>query len=165
MKRFNEWLKERNAIEEAVADYTPGFIRKPLQNMGLMGQTSREKADSDEWERKMVAQDAEEKSQANSYAKQRNTQSWDKDPRYKVTSDDRCPNCHGHIPNRDIIKGYSKCLTCKKPVWSDKSQQGYAKDQERYEYDKNTKVNRDLEDRDETNAMVRRELGISSWGR
>jgi hypothetical protein len=40
MKSFNEWLKEKNAIEENIADYTPGFIRTPLQNMGLMGRTT-----------------------------------------------------------------------------------------------------------------------------
>jgi hypothetical protein len=40
MKSFNEWLKEKNAIEENIADYTPEFIRTPLQNMGLMGRTT-----------------------------------------------------------------------------------------------------------------------------
>ena len=43
MKSFNEWLKERSNIEENIADYTPGFIRKPLQNMGLMGNTTADK--------------------------------------------------------------------------------------------------------------------------
>jgi hypothetical protein len=42
MKTFNEWLKEKN-IEENMADYTPGFIRNPLQSMGLMGKTSAQK--------------------------------------------------------------------------------------------------------------------------
>jgi hypothetical protein len=134
--------------------------------MGLMGQTSKEKADSDEWERNMVAQDA---AQADSRAKQGNAQLWPKDwhkhPRYRVTSDNTCPNCHNHIPDREIIKGSGKCLTCEKPFWSDKSQQDSAKERERYEYSKHTKYYKDLEDRDETNAMVRRELGISSWGR
>ena len=43
MKSFNEWLKKRNSIEENIADYTPGFIRKPLQSMGLMGNTTAAK--------------------------------------------------------------------------------------------------------------------------
>jgi len=42
MKTFNEWLKEKN-IEENMADYTPGFIRDPLQSMGLLGKTSAQK--------------------------------------------------------------------------------------------------------------------------
>lgn len=41
MKSFNEWLKDKK-LEEGIADYTPGFIRKPLQNLGLMGRTTEE---------------------------------------------------------------------------------------------------------------------------
>jgi len=47
MKSFNEWLKEKN-IEENMADYTPGFIRKPLQNMGLMGKTTAEEDEAEQ---------------------------------------------------------------------------------------------------------------------
>ena len=46
MKTFNEWLKDKN-LEENVADWTPGFIRKPLQNMGLMGRTTDEEDEAD----------------------------------------------------------------------------------------------------------------------
>lgn len=42
MKTFHEWLKDEN-LEEGLADYTPSFIRKPLQNIGLMGKTTDEK--------------------------------------------------------------------------------------------------------------------------
>jgi len=46
MKSFNEWLKDKK-LEEGIADYTPGFIRKPLQNMGLMGKTEEEKEEAE----------------------------------------------------------------------------------------------------------------------
>lgn len=47
MKSFNEWLRNKN-LEENVADWTPGFIRKPLQNMGLMGRTTDEEEAAEE---------------------------------------------------------------------------------------------------------------------
>ena len=43
MLSFHEWL-EKNKIEENLADYTPKFIREPLQNFGLMGSTSQQQA-------------------------------------------------------------------------------------------------------------------------
>ena len=43
MKSFNEWLKEKQSIEENIADYTPGFIRKPLQKMGWMASSTAER--------------------------------------------------------------------------------------------------------------------------
>lgn len=46
MKTFHEWLQDKN-LEEGIADYTPGFIRKPLQNMGLMGRTTEEEDEAD----------------------------------------------------------------------------------------------------------------------
>ena len=41
MKTFHEWLEDKN-LKENMADWTPGFIRKPMQNMGLMGRTTDE---------------------------------------------------------------------------------------------------------------------------
>ncbi len=55
MKSFNEWLKERNSIEENIADYTPSFIRKPLQNMGLMGHTTAGKRKAERERRERMA--------------------------------------------------------------------------------------------------------------
>ncbi len=55
MKSFNEWLKERNSIEENIADYTPSFIRKPLQNMGLMGHTTAGKRKAERERRDRMA--------------------------------------------------------------------------------------------------------------
>jgi hypothetical protein len=43
MKSFNEWLKERSNLEENIADYTPGFVRRPLQKMGWMGSSTAER--------------------------------------------------------------------------------------------------------------------------
>jgi len=60
MKKFNEWLKERNKIEEGIADYTPGFIRRPLQNVGMMGKTTAEKERIKELQREIDAADDEE---------------------------------------------------------------------------------------------------------
>jgi hypothetical protein len=57
MKSFSEWLVERNAMQENMADYTPRFIRKPLQNMGLMGQTTREIEDDEQWIRQQAIDD------------------------------------------------------------------------------------------------------------
>jgi hypothetical protein len=58
MKSFNEWLKEKR-LEEGIADYTPGFIREPLQRMGVMGQTSYEK-EQERLRDKRAANDAED---------------------------------------------------------------------------------------------------------
>lgn len=41
MKTFTEWLKDKN-LEENIADYVPGFIRRPLQAHGVLGRTTEE---------------------------------------------------------------------------------------------------------------------------
>lgn len=46
MKTFSEWLEDKN-LAENMADWTPGFIRKPLQNMGLMGKTTDEEEEAE----------------------------------------------------------------------------------------------------------------------
>jgi len=46
MQSFSDWLKEKN-LQENIADYTPGFIRKPLQSIGLMGKTTDEEDEAE----------------------------------------------------------------------------------------------------------------------
>ena len=71
MKSFNEWLKERKNIEENIADYTPGFIRKPLQNMGLMGNTT---ADKKRFQQKRLERERQEAIAAHNAAEKKDYQ-------------------------------------------------------------------------------------------
>lgn len=76
MKTFHEWLEGKN-LEENMADWTPGFIRKPLQNMGLMGKTTDEEDEADrkrylrspEYLRMKKAEEEDEKRQFMAQAK------------------------------------------------------------------------------------------------
>jgi len=61
MKSFNEWMKERHNIEENIADYTPGFIRRPLQKMGWMGSSTAERKKRAEDRARMDAEEMRKK--------------------------------------------------------------------------------------------------------
>ena len=61
MKSFNEWMKERSNIEENIADYTPGFIRRPLQKMGWMGSSTAERKKRAEDRARMDAEEMRKK--------------------------------------------------------------------------------------------------------
>ena len=60
MKSFNEWLKQKD-IQENMADYTPRFIRRPLQKMGWMGSSTAERKKRAEDRARMDAEEMRKK--------------------------------------------------------------------------------------------------------